>query len=291
MISNEPHTSNTEAENVIGEVGANGEIRSVEATTYLNVDELLQSIQGQNKEIEDLKARVERLERQVSTERSFGKSVQQDRSESKFEDHVVLRHEFEIDFDFTLISVLSLNRRRSMYDRSKPRRKDLPSTLVLVGDTQGRLHVRFPNGTKLDSEPMSTGHESPLVHLRYDFSDRSEPTIVTVAEDGSVHVNRITLFAHGRLLLGRWRRPPKNSVEDEDETPYERPQGVSMTMELESVLVDRSDRTGESTQLTAISNVFVREKHLVLLGDSGGRVRVFDVNGTSCSITQSHLTV
>ena len=80
-------------------------------------------------------------------------------------------------------------------------------------------------------------------------------------------------------------------MEDEDETPYERPQGVSMTMELESVLVDRSDRTGESTQLTAISNVFVREKHLVLLGDSGGRVRVFDVNGTSCSITQSHLTV
>ena len=162
MISNEPHTSNTEAENVIGEVGANGEIRSVEATTYLNVSELLQSIQGQNKEIEDLRARVERLERRVE-ERPVIKKVQQDRSESKFEDHVVLRHEFEIDFDFTLISVLSLNRRRSMYDRSKPRRKDLPSTLVLIGDTQGRLHVRFPNGTNVDSEPMSTGHESPIV--------------------------------------------------------------------------------------------------------------------------------
>ncbi len=142
----------------------------------------------------------------------------------------------------------------------------------------------------LDYDENSNTSARTQVHLRYDFSDRSEPTVVTVAEDGSVHVHRITLFAHGRLLLGRWRRPPKSVEEEEDETPYEKPKGVSMTMELESVLVDRSDRTGESTQLTAISNVFVREKHLVLLGDSGGRVRVFDVNGTSCSNSYHSIT-
>ena len=40
---------------------------------YLSVGELLQIIQGQNKEIEDLKARVERLERRVATEEIFRK--------------------------------------------------------------------------------------------------------------------------------------------------------------------------------------------------------------------------
>jgi hypothetical protein len=262
------------------EVSADGEIiQQHYATTTTTTTSL-------EKQVQELRERVDELERYVYSSKSTRTNTISS-SDKKFEDHVVLRHDIEIEFDFTIISILSLHRRRAMYDRAKKRRHDMPQTLILIGDREGRLHVRFPNGTKINSTPMETGHKTPIIHLRYDFADRSEPTIVTVAEDGSVHVNRVTLFAHNRLLLGRWRRRLKDNEEEEEkkEAP-KKPQGVSMTMELESVLVDTSERTGESTTLTAIENVYVREKHLVLLGDSSGRIRVFDVNGTVLTVVE-----
>jgi len=263
------------------EVSADGEIiQQHYATTTTTTTSL-------EKQVKELRERVDELERYVYSSKSTRTNTISS-SDKKFEDHVVLRHDIEIEFDFTIISILSLHRRRAMYDRAKKRRHDMPQTLILIGDREGRLHVRFPNGTKINSTPMETGHKTPIIHLRYDFADRSEPTIVTVAEDGSVHVNRVTLFAHNRLLLGRWRRRLKDNEEEEEEEKEapKKPQGVSMTMELESVLVDTSERTGESTTLTAIENVYVREKHLVLLGDSSGRIRVFDVNGTVLTVVE-----
>ena len=187
----------------------------------------------------------------------------------KFYDHVVPRTTISSVHLVSSAEYFSLEMKRNMFDRTAKKKLPFPSGMVGIGDTAGGLRLYHINGSAIPSTTESlrddeaslhhhpgpvlqTGHKSPIVRMGYDFSRRGDARIVTAAEDGSIHLHRISAWCHGRLVLGFPRRITRQGeiVESRVDprykaagTEYEKaPTNVGMVvrLELEEILVDPS---------------------------------------------------
>jgi len=222
---------------------------------------------------------------------------------ARFENHVVSRARVETKEGVSQAIVLSLEPRRRMFDRSKKRKLAYPPNILAIANKDGSLSLAHVNGTRVISstfaEAFGTGHQAPVIRMTYDFSRRGYPRLITAAEDGSVHAHRVTVWCHGRVVLGYPKRFDASDVlvESEDDPRFKAAGsyfekastdvGMVVRIELDAILVDASEVTSDldRREVTTLGALRFKDNEVVAVGDVGGEFRVFSTNGTMLAMT------